>query len=129
MTADTSAPTRWLSAAGIDVVLVLVFAAIGRASHERGLTPLGVVETAWPFLAGLALGWLVLMAWRAPRAVLRTGLPLAAIAVAGGMLLRLATGAGTALPFVVVATATLLLFLVGWRLIAALIARRSRRGA
>ncbi|MEI3849450.1 MULTISPECIES: DUF3054 domain-containing protein [unclassified Microbacterium] len=129
MTPDTSAPTRWLSAAGIDVVLVLVFAAIGRASHERGLTPLGVVETAWPFLAGLALGWLVLMAWRAPRAVLRTGLPLAAIAVAGGMLLRLATGAGTALPFVVVATATLLLFLVGWRLIAALIARRSRRGA
>ncbi|UGS26916.1 DUF3054 domain-containing protein [Microbacterium resistens] len=127
MTADTSAPTRWLSAAGIDVVLVLVFAAIGRASHERGLTPLGVVETAWPFLVGLALGWLVLVAWRAPRAVLRTGLPLAVIAVAGGMLLRLATGAGTALPFVVVATATLLLFLVGWRLVAALIARRARR--
>lgn len=113
--------------AGIDVVLVLIFATIGRASHERGLSALGILETAWPFLAAWGIGWLALRAWRAPDAVLRTGVPLWIITVAGGMLLRAVTGAGTALPFVIVATLTLLLLLVGSRLVAALI--RSRRAA
>lgn len=113
--------------AGIDVVLVLIFATIGRASHERGLSVLGILETAWPFLVAWGIGWLALRAWRAPDAVLRTGVPLWIITVAGGMLLRAVTGAGTALPFIIVATLTLLLLLVGSRLVATLI--RSRRAA
>lgn len=113
--------------AGIDVVLVLIFATIGRASHERGLSILGVLETAWPFLVAWGIGWLALRAWRAPDAVLRTGVPLWIITVAGGMLLRALTGAGTALPFIIVATLTLLLLLVGSRLVATLI--RNRRAA
>lgn len=113
--------------AGIDVVLVLIFATIGRASHERGLSVLGILETAWPFLVAWGIGWLALRAWRAPDAVLRTGVPLWIITVAGGMLLRALTGAGTALPFIIVATLTLLLLLVGSRLVATLI--RNRRAA
>jgi hypothetical protein len=42
------------------------------------------------------------------------------------MLLRAASGQGTALPFIVVATLTLLLALVGWRVVAAIV-RRVRR--
>jgi hypothetical protein len=109
---------RWPIALAIDAALVLVFATIGRASHERGLSVPGVLETAWPFLVALAVGWLVVRAWRAPTAVLRTGLPIVVVTVAGGMLLRLATGAGAATAFIVVASITLLVLFVGWRLIA-----------
>jgi hypothetical protein len=124
MPAPDSPPVlRWPLALAIDAALVLVFATIGRASHERGLSVLGVLETAWPFLAALAVGWLALRAWRAPTALLRTGLPLVAITVAGGMLLRLASGAGTAVAFIVVASITLLVLLLGWRAIARVVAR------
>ena len=118
------AHVRIAIALGIDVFLVMVFAAIGRASHGEDLS--GLLVTAWPFLAGLALGWLVTLAWRAPAAPVRTGLGVWAVTVAGGMLLRAATGQGTAVAFIVVATVTLLVLLVGWRTVAA-IARRRRR--
>lgn len=128
-----SAPARrpvlsWPWAAAIDVVLVVVFAAIGRASHEHSVDVLGVVETAWPFLVGLAAGWLALRAWKAPVAPLRTGVPLVVITVVLGMVLRVVSGGTTAVAFIVVATVTLLVFLAGWRGVAAVIARlRARR--
>jgi hypothetical protein len=78
-------------------------------------------------LAGLGVGWLVMTAWRAPTAPVRTGLGVWAATVVGGMLLRAASGQGTALPFIIVATVTLLVLLVGWRLIAALVTRRRPR--
>lgn len=118
----------WPWAVGIDVVLVVVFAAIGRASHEHSDDMLGVLRTAWPFLVGLAIGWAALRAWRAPAAPLRTGVPLVVITVALGMVLRVVTGGTTAVAFIIVATVTLLVLLVGWRGIAALIGRmRARR--
>jgi Protein of unknown function (DUF3054) len=43
------------------------------------------------------------------------------------MLLRVATGAGTAFSFVVVATLVLGVFLLGWRALAALARRRRHR--
>ena len=52
-------------AAVLDTVLVVAFAALGRASHDSDLLG-GLWQTAWPFLVGLALGWLVTLAWRAP---------------------------------------------------------------
>jgi len=127
-----SAPARpstltWPWAAAIDALLVLVFATIGRASHEHSLDVLGVLETAWPFLVGLAVGWAVLRAWRAPLAPLRTGALLVVITVVLGMLLRVVSGGTTAVAFVIVATVTLLVFLVGWRGIAVLVARRRAR--
>ena len=114
-----------------DALLVLGFAAVGRASHERGVLGdggIGLLTTAWPFLLALGVGWLVSRAWRAPLAPLRTGVPVWLVTVAGGMLLRALSGQGTAVPFVVVATLTLLALLVGWRLVAALVRRgRARR--
>lgn len=111
----------------LDIVLVVGFAALGRASHDSDIFG-GLWRTAWPFLISLGIGWLVTMAWRAPLAPVRTGLGVWAATVVGGMLLRAASGQGTALPFIIVATTTMLLLLVGWRLIAALIVRlRARR--
>ena len=62
-----------LGAAAADVVLILVFAAVGRDAHQRGDILTGVLLTAWPFLAGAALGWLVGRAWRDPLSVRRAG--------------------------------------------------------
>jgi hypothetical protein len=112
----------------VDAVLVVAFAAIGRASHDSGVLGdggLGLLTTAWPFLVALVAGWIVSIAWRAPSAPLRTGVPVWAVTVTGGMLLRALSGQGTAVPFIVVATLTLLALLVGWRLVAAAV-RRSR---
>jgi hypothetical protein len=101
----------------------MVFAAIGRASHHEDVLS-GLFVTAWPFLVSLTAGWLIAQGWRAPAAPVRTGLPVWALTVAGGMLLRAVAGQGVVLAFVIVAAIVLLLFLVGWRVIARLITRR-----
>jgi len=43
----------------VDAAFVLLFAALGRASHSEGVSWSGVVGVAWPFLVALALGWAV----------------------------------------------------------------------
>src|SRR6516164_4206575 len=50
----------------LDCGCVLAFMIIGRASHTRGEGLAGIASTAWPFLAGLAGGWLAARAWRQP---------------------------------------------------------------
>lgn len=121
----------WWVALVVDVVLVVLFASVGMASHGEAFTVAGLSVVAWPFLASLAVGWLVCVAWRAPARPLRSGAPIWAVTVAGGMLLRAASGAGVATSFVVVASIVLLVFLVGWRAIATLVgtARAARRSS
>ena len=113
----------------IDVVLVLVFAAVGRASHAESSPVLGALTTAWPFLVGTLFGWGVvrLRRKRWPLEV-GPGITVWFATVLFGMLLRLASGQGTALPFVAVAALTLAVLLVGWRAVAALGTGPSRRG-
>ncbi|MBV9792343.1 MAG: DUF3054 domain-containing protein [Actinobacteria bacterium] len=105
-------------AAVLDVASVLVFVVIGRASHHDGETIPGVASTAWPFLAGLAAGWLVARAWRRPAALVPAGLAAWLGTVAVGMVLRVVAGQGTAVAFIIVALCFLGLFLLGWRLLA-----------
>ncbi|GAB2527662.1 DUF3054 domain-containing protein [Paramicrobacterium agarici] len=113
----------------LDVVLTLGFAISGRSSHAEVLDPVGIWGTWWPFLAALAIGWVVTLAWRRPLDVVRTGIPVWIITVAGGMLLRAACGQGIAVPFIIVATLVLGLALVGWRLIALLVRTLHARNA
>lgn len=114
-----------VTSAMIDVVLVLLFALIGRASHNEGAA--GLFETAWPFLSALAVGWLLMRAWRHPGRIVWTGLGIWVVTVVGGMLLRLVSAQGTQFAFILVATAALGLLLIGWRAIGLLIARRRRQ--
>jgi len=86
-------------AALADVAGVLVFAAIGRRSHAEGLTVAGVAATAWPFLVGTAVGWLLVRGWRRPAAIAPTGLVVWVCTVVIGMLARRATSAGVAVSF------------------------------
>jgi hypothetical protein len=112
----------------IDVVLVLVFSAIGRGSHEEGVTVGGTLSTAWPFLVGLAVGWAVTYALYREKFVAVSLVPTGVLAWIGavivGMVLRQVSGEGTAFSFIVVATVTLAVFLLGWRLVARLAQRR-----
>lgn len=117
---------RLLLPLGLDALIVLVFAAAGRASHDEGSPVLGVLQTAWPFLAGVAVGWVVtFLVARRPPVNLRTGWPVWVSAVAVGMVLRHLTGRGTAPAFIVVATLFLGLFLLGWRLLVGLRSRKA----
>ncbi len=110
-----------------DVLCVLAFVIIGRASHQDGESLAGVTSTAWPFLAGLAAGEAATRAWRQPTALVPTGVGVWLATVALGQLLRAVSGAGTDAAFIAVSAVFLGLFLIGWRLVAAGIpALRSR---
>ena len=111
-----------------DAACVVAFAAIGRRNHAEGLDLLGVAGTAWPFLAGAAVGMLAGRIWRTP-ASLRSGIAVWLGTVAGGMLLRAATGGGVQLSFVLVAATVLAVFLLGWRLLTRLVTRSGRVAA
>lgn len=108
----------------LDVCCVLIFVIIGRASHTKGESLAGIASTSWPFLCGLAAGWLAARAWRRPFAVSPAGLIIWLCTVALGMLVRVIAGQGTAVAFIAVALAFLGLFLLGWRLIWRLAHRR-----
>lgn len=91
----------------VDLLLVGVFAVIGRLSHYGTLTAGGWWTTAWPFLVGTLLAWAVLALTRRPPAAVSSGVVVWLGALVGGMVLRQASGQGTATAFVVVATLVL----------------------
>jgi Protein of unknown function (DUF3054) len=100
----------------LDCCCVLLFVIIGRASHAKGESLGGIASTAWPFLAGLAGGWLAARAWRRPSGLWPAGVGTWLGAAALGMVFRVVSGQGTAVAFIGVALAFLGLFLLGWRL-------------
>ncbi len=109
----------------MDVLAVLAFVLVGRGSHEEGLTLGGVASTAAPFLIALAGAWVVSQAWRHPFAV-RTGVVVWGVTVIAGLLLRrFAWNDGTALAFVIVTAVVLGVIIVGWRLAAIRMSKRS----
>ncbi|WP_426002742.1 DUF3054 domain-containing protein [Paenarthrobacter sp. NyZ202] len=121
-----STPRTWVPAAIGDLVLILVFAGVGRDAHARGDIITGAFATAWPFLAGAAAAWLLLRVWRQPLALWPSGVGVWLVTVAVGMALRAITGQTVVVPFVIVALLSLGVFLLGFRAVAALI-RRGRR--
>lgn len=109
----------------IDLVLTAVFCIIGRLSHAEGVfsdLP-GLLHTTWPFVAALAAAHIVLLIARTRADRIPAGLIIWAVTVIGGLALRALSGQGTALPFMIVATLVLALFLVGWRAVLAVVQR------
>jgi peptidoglycan/LPS O-acetylase OafA/YrhL len=116
MPVDSPERTRpAVTALATDVVCVIVFCTIGRRSHAEGLTVSGIAETAWPFLVGTAAGWLLSRGWRRSAALVPTGVTVWLCTVVAGMLLRKLTSAGTATSFIVVASLSTALLILGWR--------------
>jgi Protein of unknown function (DUF3054) len=114
---------RALTALFADAVCVIVFCTIGRRSHAEGLTVAGIARTAWPFLAGTGVGWLLIGGWRRPFTVIPVGVVVWVCTVVVGMVLRRETSAGVSTSFVVVASVSTAVLLLGWRAAAALFRR------
>ncbi len=122
MTTQTIRPTTVTLAAGADVLAVLVFATVGRSSHAEVVDAVGVLTTAAPFLLGLLSGWLVVKAWRAPLRLL-VGVAVWAGVVVVGLGVRVMVTHRLPLTFVLITAASLTLLLLGWRVVARLVAR------
>lgn len=108
----------------LDATLTLAFVLVGRASHAESFGILGILETWWPFLIGLIIGWLMLFAWRTPHGIILQGVTIWGSTVVVGLLLRFVTGQGAELSFIVVTVVAIGVLLIGWRLIARYFARR-----
>lgn len=109
-----------------DAVCVIIFVAVGRRNHAEGVTLAGIAETAWPFLTGTMVGWLLSRGWRQPTALVPTGVTVWVATVVVGMALRVISHAGIALSFVLVTTLFTGATVLGWRAVRAVLARRAR---
>lgn len=112
-----------------DVVCVILFATIGRASHGEVLSPGGLLRTGTPFVLGLVVGWVIVVTARVAALRWLAGVVLWASTLIVGMVVRYFTGQGVAVIFVIVAACFLALTLIGWRAVAAAIraVRRKER--
>ncbi|WP_285042971.1 DUF3054 domain-containing protein [Plantibacter sp. LMC-P-059a] len=117
-------PAGFAATVGIDLLAVIVFVLIGRASHGEGV--LGILVTLWPFAVGLLVGHVLalVLGQRETRAVRWAGVIVWVSTVVVGMVLRAVSGQGVQLSFVIVTVIVLAVLLLGWRLVAWLIARR-----
>ncbi|WP_426738791.1 DUF3054 domain-containing protein [Plantibacter sp. 2H11-2] len=119
-------PAGFAATVGIDLLAVIVFVLIGRASHGEGI--LGLLVTLWPFAVGLLVGHVLalVLGQREARSVRWAGVVVWVSTVVVGMVLRAVSGQGVQLSFVIVTVLVLAALLLGWRLVAWLIARRRR---
>jgi hypothetical protein len=110
---------------GADLLCVLALAIGGKRSHEPGDSDLVVLAIAWPYAvaAVLAHAWLLWQGGRTSRPW-PEGVTVLAVTYVLGMTLRAVSGRGLAPAFLVVAGAVLALTVLGWRVVAQLVARR-----
>ncbi|ANY08297.1 hypothetical protein AFB00_20735 [Pseudonocardia sp. HH130630-07] len=107
----------------IDVVAVVVFAAVGRINHAEAASVTGLLGTALPFLVGIGAAWVT--PWvRAAPVSLRAGLVVLVGTAGIGFLLRWGFLGRLPLSFAIVAVIALTVLLLGWRGISAGVARR-----
>ena len=110
-----------------DLLCVLVFVVVGKIDHETGTAVAAVAGTAWPFLVGLAVGWLVLLAGRREPSSIGSGVLLWLATLVVGMVIRgLGDGRVPHWSFMIVAGVVTGVFLVGWRAVRAMLVRRRR---
>ncbi|MUM19117.1 DUF3054 domain-containing protein [Mycobacterium sp. CBMA271] len=111
----------------LDAVGIFVFCTIGQISHSEGITLPGVWHTAWPFLSGAGIGWLLSRGWSRPTSVAHTGIAVWVSTVLFGMILRTLSHQGVQFSFIVVASLFTAMFLLGWRVIASRLIRSSSK--
>jgi FtsH-binding integral membrane protein len=117
-------------AAAADVVSVLLFALIGRASHDEGMTASGLLTTAWPFVVGVAGGWVgVFLARFAPLSYPAATMMLVKTLILGCVLRVIFTDGAVPLSFVIVAAVFLGAMFFGWRATARVLSSRSSRSS
>jgi len=101
----------------LDLAVVILFVAIGRNVHDHGLGIAGLASTSWPFLAGLGLAWSALTIAGRDGSSFSGGLVVWISTVVLGMTLRVLSGQGTAIAFILVALGFLGSTMLGGRVI------------
>lgn len=114
----------WISLLIADLLLVVIFAALGRRTHAEGLDLPGILGTAAPFLVGLLVFSGIATVWREPNRLWPHGIIVWIGTVALGLTLRVVFGDTAAVPFIIVALIVLGVFLLGRRSLAGLLMRR-----
>ncbi len=109
---------KWWTALGLDLLVVLVFAVIGRLSHAEGADPAGIGLTAWPFVVALVGTTVALLGMKRPTEQFLNGVIVWAGTLGFGMWIRTNAGDGVQPSFVVVAGIFLAITMLGWRLLA-----------
>lgn len=99
----------------LDVLLVALFAYLGRLSHDLEISAAGIFETGWPFLIGLVVSRVIPVVNKKPMAVYPSGVIVYASAFIVGMGIRVIYTANFSLPFTLVACGMLAVLLVGYR--------------
>ncbi|WP_115931305.1 DUF3054 domain-containing protein [Citricoccus nitrophenolicus] len=125
------APTRasrwmWMNLT-LDAVLIVLFAAQGRKTHESGTDLGGLLFTALPFLLAWAIATALTRPHRTWAQIWPAGVVVWLVTVAGGLALRVAFGGTAALAFQWVTAGALAVLLLGRRAVTALILRSRRR--
>jgi hypothetical protein len=110
----------------IDLFVVLLFVGIGRSVHDHGVNVVGTMSTAWPFVCGLAIGWIIVIKQRHSGLSPVDGVIICLVTVLIGMLLRVVAGQGTAFAFVLVALGFLGALMLVWRIGVATLRRGQR---
>ncbi len=108
----------------VDLALVVLFVAIGRASHAEPLNVDGLLRTGLPFVAGTLMAWIGFLLKRRTGLTVPNGVFVWAMTLVLGMLFRLLLGDTADPAFIVVAALFLALFLIGWRAVRWLVRRR-----
>lgn len=112
----------------LDAVLVVVFSTLGRIAHSEELGLVQVWGTAWPFLVGLVVGWVILMFTRRAPASVGSGVLLWVSTLAVGMVIRgLGDGRVPHWSFMIFAGLVTALLLIGWRVIRVIVTGRRAR--
>ena len=104
----------------LDVAWIIVFAIIGRQSHNEGTALAGIIGVAWPFLVGYVVGAFALRLQRAPRSLARI-VPVWLLTI---VIRTIQKGRAPDTAFIIVATVALAIGFIGWRLIVAAVCRR-----
>ena len=114
----------WSMAA--DVLVVLVFVVAGRATHDESMAVGGVLDTAWPFLVGVAGGWLGIFLGRMQPWTMPAAAMMVFKTVVLGLVLRsIIQGDATEVPFALTTTAILGVLFVAWRVAARALTHRT----
>ncbi|AKK04149.1 DUF3054 domain-containing protein [Corynebacterium epidermidicanis] len=114
-----------------DVIAIIAFATFARLAHQSEDMPFGlsgILETVWPFLIGVLIAWATFLARKRVADTLPSGVIVWVCAVIAGLgIWAVNHGRIPHISFVIVATVMSGLLLLGWRGIARLATRNSRR--
>ena len=118
----------WLATA-LDLLVLVVFVAVGRRSHDEGSGLASFLRIWWPFAVGLGVATAITRMWRGPLEW-RRAIVAWLLTVAVGMALRIAIQDREFKPsFVIVTTLFVGAGMLGWRAVARrALARRVTRG-